>query len=106
MSDPNSVGEVTIIRGCCDGCLKDAKVPIWRCLVWWNNDTNSERSVDLGCLQGAIKAESLPVGRGMASDELKEKFGGIEGLPTTMLYDRQGVLRKSHWVRAHGLGGN
>jgi thiol-disulfide isomerase/thioredoxin len=29
-----------------------------------------------------------------ASDELKQKFGGIEGLPTTMLYDRQGILRK------------
>lgn len=29
----------------------------------------------------------------VASDELKSKFGGIEGLPTTMLYDRQGVLR-------------
>ena len=25
---------------------------------------------------------------------VKEKFGGIEGLPTTLLYDRQGVLRK------------
>jgi thiol-disulfide isomerase/thioredoxin len=30
----------------------------------------------------------------VASDELKQKFGGIEGLPTTLLYDRQGVLRK------------
>ena len=29
----------------------------------------------------------------IASDEIKQKFGGIEGLPTTMLYDRQGVLR-------------
>ncbi len=29
-----------------------------------------------------------------ASDDLKQKFGGIDGLPTTMLYDRQGVLRK------------
>ena len=29
----------------------------------------------------------------VASDEVKQKFGGIEGLPTTMLYDRQGVLR-------------
>jgi len=28
-----------------------------------------------------------------ASEELKQKFGGIEGLPTTMLYDRQSVLR-------------
>jgi len=28
-----------------------------------------------------------------ATDEIKEKFGGIEGLPTTMLYDRQGALR-------------
>jgi hypothetical protein len=24
---------------------------------------------------------------------LKLKFGGIQGLPTTMLYDRQGILR-------------
>lgn len=29
----------------------------------------------------------------VAGDDLKQKFGGIEGLPTTMLYDRQGVLR-------------
>lgn len=29
----------------------------------------------------------------VATDDLKEKFGGIEGLPTTMLYDRHGVLR-------------
>jgi thiol-disulfide isomerase/thioredoxin len=31
---------------------------------------------------------------GVAPDDLKQKFGGIEGLPTTMLYDRQGILRK------------
>lgn len=30
----------------------------------------------------------------IASDEIKSEFGGIEGLPTTLLYDRQGVLRK------------
>lgn len=30
----------------------------------------------------------------VASDDLKIKFGGIEGLPTTLLYDRQGMLRK------------
>ena len=30
----------------------------------------------------------------VAPDELKRRFGGIEGLPTTMLYDRQGLLRK------------
>jgi thiol-disulfide isomerase/thioredoxin len=30
----------------------------------------------------------------VATDELKQKFGGIEGLPTTMLYDRQGILRR------------
>lgn len=30
----------------------------------------------------------------VASGELKSKFGGIEGLPTTMLYDRQGMLRQ------------
>jgi thiol-disulfide isomerase/thioredoxin len=30
----------------------------------------------------------------VAADELKQKFGGIEGLPTTMLYDREGILRK------------
>ena len=30
----------------------------------------------------------------VAGDDLKQKFGGIEGLPTTMLYDRQGILRK------------
>lgn len=30
----------------------------------------------------------------VASDDLKQKFGGIEGLPTTLLYDRQGILRE------------
>src|SRR5579862_2719103 len=29
----------------------------------------------------------------VATDDLKQKFGGIEGLPTTMVYDRGGVLR-------------
>ena len=29
----------------------------------------------------------------VATDDLKQKFGGIEGLPTTMVYDRNGVLR-------------
>jgi len=29
----------------------------------------------------------------IASSDLQEQFGGIEGLPTTMLYDRQGILR-------------
>lgn len=28
------------------------------------------------------------------NDDLNLKFGGIEGLPTTMIYDRNGVLRK------------
>jgi thiol-disulfide isomerase/thioredoxin len=28
----------------------------------------------------------------VATDDLKEKFGAIQGLPTTILYDRQGVL--------------
>jgi thiol-disulfide isomerase/thioredoxin len=30
----------------------------------------------------------------VAADDLKQKFGGIEGLPTTLLYDRQGILRR------------
>jgi len=30
----------------------------------------------------------------IATDDLIQKFGGLEGLPTTLLYDRQGVLRK------------
>jgi hypothetical protein len=29
----------------------------------------------------------------LATDDLKQKFGGIEELPTTMIYDRHGVLR-------------
>ena len=29
----------------------------------------------------------------VATEEIKRTFGGIEGLPTTMLYDRQGILR-------------
>ena len=29
----------------------------------------------------------------VASDDLKQKFGGVQGLPTTMIYDRQGILR-------------
>ena len=30
----------------------------------------------------------------VATDELTRKFGGIEGLPTTLVYDRKGVLCK------------
>jgi hypothetical protein len=30
----------------------------------------------------------------VATDAVQRKFGGIEGLPTTMIYDRQGVLRQ------------
>lgn len=30
----------------------------------------------------------------VATEDLKAEFGGIQGLPTTMLYDRQGILRK------------
>jgi|SRR6516164_2676699 thiol-disulfide isomerase/thioredoxin len=30
----------------------------------------------------------------VATDDLRRKFGGIEGLPTTMLYDRDGILRQ------------
>lgn len=30
----------------------------------------------------------------IASNEIRIKFGGIEGLPTTMLYDRAGILQK------------
>lgn len=29
----------------------------------------------------------------IATEDLKQRFGGIEGLPTTMLYGRDGVLR-------------
>jgi len=30
----------------------------------------------------------------VADHDLKQKFGGIQGLPTTMLYDRLGILRQ------------
>ena len=30
----------------------------------------------------------------VAAEDLKPRFGGIEGLPMTLLYDRQGILRK------------
>jgi len=30
----------------------------------------------------------------VATDDLKQKFGGIVGLPTTMLYERHGILCK------------
>jgi thiol-disulfide isomerase/thioredoxin len=29
----------------------------------------------------------------VATEDVKQRFGGIEGLPTSMLYDRQGILR-------------
>ena len=29
----------------------------------------------------------------VAADDLKQKFGGIEGIPTTLIDDRLGVLR-------------
>jgi thiol-disulfide isomerase/thioredoxin len=31
---------------------------------------------------------------GVAEEALKRKFGGIEGLPTTLIYNRQGILRQ------------
>ena len=30
----------------------------------------------------------------VATDDLKQKFGGILGLPTTLVYDRRGILRQ------------
>jgi len=30
----------------------------------------------------------------VATDAVKRKFGGVEGLPTTMLYGRDGILRQ------------
>ena len=30
----------------------------------------------------------------VATDDVMQKFGALEGLPTTLLYDRQGTLRK------------
>ena len=30
----------------------------------------------------------------VATEAVRQKFGGIEGLPTTMVYDRQGILRE------------
>jgi thiol-disulfide isomerase/thioredoxin len=30
----------------------------------------------------------------VADDDLTQKFGGIEGLPTTMIFDRNGILRQ------------
>lgn len=30
----------------------------------------------------------------VAAEDLKLKFGGVEGLPTTLIYDRNGVLRQ------------
>lgn len=30
----------------------------------------------------------------IATDDIKARFGGIEGLPTAMIYDRAGILRK------------
>jgi len=29
----------------------------------------------------------------VATEDVRQKFGGIEGLPTAMIYDRQGILR-------------
>lgn len=30
----------------------------------------------------------------VASEQLRQAFGGIEGLPTTLIYDRHGILRQ------------
>jgi thiol-disulfide isomerase/thioredoxin len=30
----------------------------------------------------------------VATEDLQSKFGGIEGLPTTLIYDRKGILRR------------
>jgi len=39
-----------------------------------------------------LEGKKLPLAA--ASDDLKRKFGGIVGLPATMLFDRQGILRQ------------
>jgi len=31
----------------------------------------------------------------VAADDLKQKFGGVEGLPTTLIYDCKGILRNN-----------
>jgi thiol-disulfide isomerase/thioredoxin len=43
-------------------------------------------------LQFAIKT-GVRYPLAVATEGVKQRFGGIEGLPTTMLYDRQGILR-------------
>jgi thiol-disulfide isomerase/thioredoxin len=30
----------------------------------------------------------------VATEDVRKKFGGIEGLPTTLIYDRKGILRE------------
>jgi thiol-disulfide isomerase/thioredoxin len=30
----------------------------------------------------------------VATEDVRQKFGGIEGLPTTLIYDRKGILRE------------
>ena len=42
-----------------------------------------------GRVISSLSVATIAVG----SDDLKQKFGGIEGLPTTLLYDRDGILR-------------
>jgi len=40
------------------------------------------------------KAAGIHYPLAVPPEELNEKFGGIEGIPTTMIYDRAGILRK------------
>ena len=82
----------------CQPCKKE--MPGYQKLV---DEYGSRRFVVVGFKVDTMPDVEDPVefARGMgvhyplavATDDVKKDFGGIEGLPTTMLYDRHGVLR-------------
>ena len=59
-------------------------------VIGFKFDTMADTENPLQCAEKIGVRYPLAV----ATDDLKHKFGGIEGLPTTLLYDRQGILRQ------------
>ena len=69
--------------------LLDSYVSRGFVVIGFKFDTMPDMEDPLQFAKGIAVHYPLPV----ATDDMKQRFGGIEGLPTTMLYDRQGVLR-------------
>jgi hypothetical protein len=58
------------------------------------NQTRWPDSIQIQSAMASGWKASVKYPLAVASADLKQKFGGIEGLPTTMIYDQHGILRE------------